>query len=497
MTTYLQEAWSYLIKTALEPMSPAEAHLLHAAQKTLLHLESQAGLRVTETAASGLTGLTSPTTTAGRSAAAASGIRPQDQTSRELTPSSSAEPTAAEILSSRLRHGDPTEAELFRVVLYFASRGQEEASRLWSATLVRAVDGTTSTSVSPAWQPSAAATETPAPSGSPASSEEGQPVEEPEQPEQVTCKCPHIYRIDARRKGLKWDVAGGHHRDYCPLYKEPAPPADETPEPVAEADTRPVIDVPVETFEASETPPSPETCPHRHIDKDGKCWDCGTTFDPRGILVVRVHQAHGVYTPIALLALLEAEKELPPAAVTEAVPAESYEPEVTPIPAPGPECNCPEEWWRARPRFNARERNEAHEPACPLYRQGAHFFPLPDPRDTDGSGVYTATCVWCGETKEMRPYEQGLGPFASSAKHREEAGISLTPTTRAPGPRAAVPKVRTASGYVSRTERTPEELDAMKAKKCIDCGATISGFSPRCMPCGRAKRAAATAGAAS
>lgn len=156
------------------------------------------------------------------------------------------------------------------------------------------------------------------------------------------------------------------------------------------------------------------------------------------------------------------------------------------IPVVARECNCSREHWQNTRRFTARERNEGHEISCPMYLKGAHFFPLPGPGETDGSGVYVSTCAWCGETKEMRPYGEdsqtygALGSKSKDLKAKREASASTK-----------------AKGYVPASELTPEELQARKDKRCLDCGTPTGGWSPRCRDCNQKRKAQPETAAAS
>ncbi len=171
------------------------------------------------------------------------------------------------------------------------------------------------------------------------------------------------------------------------------------------------------------------------------------------------------------------------------VPLTETASEATPeldIPVVAKECNCSQEHWQNTRRFTARERNEGHELSCPMYLKGAHFFPLPGPGETDGSGVYVATCAWCGETKEIRPYGEdsqtygALGSKSKDLKAKREASASTK-----------------AKGYVPASELTPEELQARKDKRCLDCGTPTGGWSPRCRDCNQKRKAQPETAAAS
>lgn len=197
------------------------------------------------------------------------------------------------------------------------------------------------------------------------------------------------------------------------------------------------------------------TCAHPLMDKDGHCHKCGRDYDPRGTVAFRTWQRFAVYEPPA---------GLEPVTV---IP-ESYEEPVT----PEPECNCSEDWWRGRERFNVRTANEAHHESCPMFRAGAHYFPL----QADGSGVYVSRCIWCGEEKEMRPYGEDLSlGFNNVAK--------LGKTVSTPKALKSVEK-----GYIPSSQLTPEELSARQRKRCATCGNAISGWSPYCASCNRERK---------
>lgn len=166
--------------------------------------------------------------------------------------------------------------------------------------------------------------------------------------------------------------------------------------------------------------------------------------------------------------LIEVDLEEPESST---VTPESYEPPITAEPEAQPECSCSDDHWRAARRFVSRERSEAHEPSCPMYLKGAHFFPLPGPGESDGSGVYVSTCAWCGETKEMRPYGDDSGHKYDNAKTRELEARR--------------------DAIVFPTEHGEEAIDAARAaKKCVDCEAGTTGNGARCQTCGARQRAA-------
>lgn len=150
-------------------------------------------------------------------------------------------------------------------------------------------------------------------------------------------------------------------------------------------------------------------------------------------------------------------------------------------------CECIEAWWSKVRHFNARLANEAHHFTCPMYKKGGHYFELPRADQTDGSGIYRPSCIWCGENKVMSPY--GEDPTSSqsplAAKSQELKGR-----------REAAREAREAE--LARLY-TPEEREAMRTVTCVDCGAETSGQKPRCRPCGvangKAKREAEKAAA--
>lgn len=70
-----------------------------------------------------------------------------------------------------------------------------------------------------------------------------------------------------------------------------------------------------------------------------------------------------------------------------------------------PVCACPMYWYKKVQRFDVHVANEAHNEACPMYRKGAHFFPIPSAL---GDGV-DVECLWCTEKKHYGPPEGAKG----------------------------------------------------------------------------------------
>lgn len=69
-----------------------------------------------------------------------------------------------------------------------------------------------------------------------------------------------------------------------------------------------------------------------------------------------------------------------------------------------PVCTCSLHWKVNTRYFNEFVRNEGHDETCPMYRQGAHRWDLPS--TSDGNGGYAGRCIWCGQTKEHRPFDE-------------------------------------------------------------------------------------------
>jgi hypothetical protein len=217
----------------------------------------------------------------------------------------------------------------------------------------------------------------------------------------------------------------------------------------------------------------PADCQHEHVDRGDKCWDCGAVLDVAIAIIKR--RDHGTYTPSTLLAMMAAEKDLDPVAAVALTELEAEGAiELVPAEQPEPTCNCSQEHWQNTRRFTAQERNEGHEFACPMFLKGAHFFPLPASGTGDGSGdPITVTCVWCGETKEQRPFEPQVfnGPQAAG------------------GPAARLKAKR--DSIVFPTEHTEEEYAAARAARhCVDCEAGTTGLGNRCQVCGGRNSAA-------
>lgn len=124
-------------------------------------------------------------------------------------------------------------------------------------------------------------------------------------------------------------------------------------------------------------------------------------------------------------------------------------------PADGPAdvCTC-DPWHRANtPKFNIDVASEAHEKdKCALYRQGAHFWPIPNGTDPK-THEYESTCPWCAETRTFYPWGEQKLPSGEESRDWYED---------------------------SKAKEQRWNAGELPRKRCVDCGRETSGATPRC-----------------